>query len=60
MDALRELGIECLQLDVTKIENIREIRDQIAELTGGTLDILVNNACVLRVMSSSQRSLTSL
>jgi len=44
MDELRNLGIECLQLDVTKVENIREVRDQIAGLTGGSLDILVNNA----------------
>lgn len=47
MEDLRELGIECLQLDVTKIDNIRQIRDEISQLTGGVLDILVNNACVL-------------
>ncbi|KAF8518187.1 NAD(P)-binding protein [Gautieria morchelliformis] len=47
MEDLRELDIECLQLDVTKNDNIKQIRDEITELTGGTLDILVNNAYVL-------------
>ena len=47
MEDLRDLDIECLQLDVTKLENIRKVRDEIAGLTGGTLDILVNNAYAL-------------
>lgn len=44
MDSLRALGIECLELDATKADNIKQVRDQVSELTGGTLDILVNNA----------------
>lgn len=46
MEDLLELGIECFILDVTKIDNIKQIRDEIVQLTGGTLDILVNNAYV--------------
>jgi NAD(P)-dependent dehydrogenase (short-subunit alcohol dehydrogenase family) len=49
MEDLRELGIECLQLDVTKTDNINQIRDKVAELTGGTLNILVNNAYALLI-----------
>ncbi|KAF8583836.1 NAD(P)-binding protein [Ramaria rubella] len=44
MEELRELGIECLELDVTDIGLIKKVRDEISQLTGGSLDILVNNA----------------
>jgi 1-acylglycerone phosphate reductase len=43
MDPLQELGIECLKLDATKIDDIRQVRDHVANLCG-SLDILVNNA----------------
>lgn len=35
-----------MSLDVTNIGNIRKVRDDVAALTSGKLDILVNNACV--------------
>lgn len=38
------LGIEIIQLDVTKAEDIRRVRDEVSLRTGGKLDILVNNA----------------
>ncbi|KAF7369808.1 Arabinanase/levansucrase/invertase superfamily protein [Mycena venus] len=44
---LASLGLphlETLELDVTKIESIQTVRDRIASLTAGTLDLLVNNA----------------
>ena len=44
MQALDAAGIETFELDVTKAESINSARDRVAELTGGTLDILVNNA----------------
>ncbi|KAA1475166.1 NAD(P)-binding protein [Dentipellis sp. KUC8613] len=44
MGDLSEKGIETLVLDVTKEESIREARDKVAELTGGKLNVLVNNA----------------
>lgn len=47
MQVLQEGEIETFELDVTSAEDIANVRDSIAELTGGRLDILVNNACVL-------------
>ncbi|KAL0632891.1 NADPH-dependent 1-acyl dihydroxyacetone phosphate reductase [Maublancomyces gigas] len=38
------LGIEIIQLDVTKAEDVRKARDEISLRTGGKLDVLVNNA----------------
>ncbi|KAA1470934.1 NAD(P)-binding protein, partial [Dentipellis sp. KUC8613] len=46
MEDLAEQGIETLSLDVTKQESIKAARDKVAELTGGSLNILVNNAGV--------------
>lgn len=44
MSELAALGITTLQLDVTDDASIRKVHDEVAELTGGKLDILVNNA----------------
>ncbi|KAH7876107.1 uncharacterized protein C8R40DRAFT_1043244 [Lentinula edodes] len=44
MVELERLGITVLKLDVTKIESIRDARDKLSVMTGGKLDILVNNA----------------
>ncbi|KAJ3993544.1 NAD-P-binding protein [Lentinula boryana] len=44
MSELQKLGITTLKLDVTRIESICEVRDQVNLMTGGALDILVNNA----------------
>lgn len=46
MASLQTLGIETLTLDVTKADSISGLRKQIEELTGGKLNILINNACV--------------
>ncbi|TFY81108.1 hypothetical protein EWM64_g2905 [Hericium alpestre] len=37
-------GLEVLVLDVTNVNVIRQTRDRVAEMTGGKLDFLVNNA----------------
>lgn len=37
-------GYTCLQLDVTDQNSIAACAEQVAKLTGGKLDILVNNA----------------
>lgn len=37
-------GYTCLQLDVTDQSSIDACRDEVVQLTGGKLDILVNNA----------------
>ncbi|KAI1046601.1 hypothetical protein LB505_010659 [Fusarium chuoi] len=44
---LAEAGIEILVLDVTKPESIAAVKSQIASRTGGSLDILFNNAGAL-------------
>ena len=44
MSALEAAGIETIELDVSKVDEIAKVRDQVQELTGGRLDVLVNNA----------------
>ena len=44
MKELDTLGIETIRLDVTIEESIISLRDEISQRTGGSLDILVNNA----------------
>ncbi|RSL42665.1 hypothetical protein CEP54_015396 [Fusarium duplospermum] len=41
---VKNLGIECVQLDVGSEESIAAAVERVKELTGGTLDALVNNA----------------
>jgi 1-acylglycerone phosphate reductase len=41
---LVEMGIEVLELDVESSESITNAAKAVAELTDGTLDILVNNS----------------
>jgi 1-acylglycerone phosphate reductase len=43
-DHLLQVGITYFLLDVTSDESIIELKKQIDQLTGGFLDILVNNA----------------
>ena len=46
-DVLKELegmGMSTLGLDVTNAEDIENARKEVEALTGGKLDILVNNA----------------
>lgn len=47
MHALREVGLETFELDVTKAESIALAYAQVERLTGGKLDVLVNNAYVM-------------
>lgn len=44
---LAELGMTTLNLDVTKADSISAARKYVQALTGGKLDILVNNALVI-------------
>ena len=41
---LAEKGIETLSLEVDKPEEVENCRDEVAHLTGGKLDYLINNA----------------
>lgn len=43
-DLANQPGYTCLQLDVTDQASIDACRDEVVKLTGGKLDILVNNA----------------
>ncbi|KAL8832649.1 MAG: hypothetical protein Q9170_004789 [Blastenia crenularia] len=44
LDDLRSKGMSALQLDVTSERSIAECRSQVEQITGGKLDILINNA----------------
>jgi 1-acylglycerone phosphate reductase len=57
MAELEKLGIEILQLDVTKEDSIVAVRDEVAKRTDGKLDILVNNAGIAYTMPATDISL---
>ncbi|KAM3523128.1 hypothetical protein MY4038_008325 [Beauveria bassiana] len=44
LDELAAMGMSAVSLDVTSSASIEKCKAQVAEITGGTLDILVNNA----------------
>jgi 1-acylglycerone phosphate reductase len=44
MNDLKEIGIVTVRLDITSDESVNQLRDQVEKLTGGSLDILINNA----------------
>lgn len=44
MAALQEAGIECLSMDVTDPTSLKTVAEHVGKETGGTLDVLVNNA----------------
>ena len=44
MTDLSNAGIDCLAMDVTETPSLLTAREQIENLTGGKLDILVHNA----------------
>lgn len=41
---LAEMGMSAVHLDVTDAESIKSCLNTVTELTGGKLDILINNA----------------
>ncbi|KZT40460.1 NAD(P)-binding protein [Sistotremastrum suecicum HHB10207 ss-3] len=47
IESLESLGIDILELDVTKPESISAAKDKIGSLNSGKLDILVNNAGIV-------------
>lgn len=44
VEKLKELHFEAFKLDVTDKENIKNVLKEITKLTGGTLDVVFNNA----------------
>lgn len=57
LSEMAELGMTTLTLDVTKADSIKACHDEVSELTGGKLDILVNNAFVSPTPSPTPLSL---
>jgi NAD(P)-dependent dehydrogenase (short-subunit alcohol dehydrogenase family) len=43
---LEAIGMSAVQLDVTNQESINRCKSDVAQITGGRLDVLVNNALV--------------
>lgn len=52
MAKLKEKGIETFELDITQTKSIQDVKEKVAELTDGKLDMLVNNAYVKSSRSS--------
>lgn len=50
LEPLRESGLETMVMDVTSESSIRDAVSHVAKLTGGKLDILINNAGLLHIM----------
>lgn len=46
MERLSALSMKAMTLDVTDLNARRRVRSQVEQITGGKLDILVNNAYV--------------
>lgn len=44
MSSLAAVGIECLTMDVTDSASLKKVAEEISQMTGSTLDVLVNNA----------------
>ena len=59
MEKLAAAGIETFEMDVTEVKSIEKVKGEVEELTGGTLDMLVNNACVTRQIVLKFLKLTS-
>ncbi|KAL1725958.1 hypothetical protein EV714DRAFT_220284 [Schizophyllum commune] len=57
MESLAEEGIETLRLDIANDDDIKETADEIGKRTGGSLDMLVNNAGVADSDMDKVRSL---
>src|SRR5271167_531985 len=44
MQSLLAKGIECFAMDVTLPATLHVVKDEVSRITGGTLDVLMNNA----------------
>ncbi|OTA66028.1 short-chain dehydrogenase/reductase [Hypoxylon sp. EC38] len=53
---LRDRGMETVILDVTSAASIEQAVSHVSKLTGGTLDILINNAGLLHIMPFADTS----
>jgi NAD(P)-dependent dehydrogenase (short-subunit alcohol dehydrogenase family) len=64
VEHLKELGIDVVIMDVQNTESIKEAASEVKRLTGGSLDILINNSGIgmlhVSKMSQARRSFGSL
>lgn len=58
LQALRELGMSAVQLEVTDAESIAACKAEVDKITGGKLDILVNNAYVFSPVPLTRRCIS--
>ncbi|KAL3477597.1 hypothetical protein BJX99DRAFT_257202 [Aspergillus californicus] len=56
---LTNAGITWFPLDVTKDESVKELKTEIIKLTGGNLDVLVNNAGICYTMTAIDTEVSS-
>jgi NAD(P)-dependent dehydrogenase (short-subunit alcohol dehydrogenase family) len=56
---MADVGMTTLALDVTKTDSIKTCHDEVSKLTGGKLDILVNNASVFPSLCLPSRERSS-
>ncbi|KAI0114594.1 putative short-chain dehydrogenase/reductase [Hypoxylon sp. NC0597] len=56
LEHLRDRGMETVVLDVTSATSIEQTASHVSKLTGGTLDILINNAGLLHIMPFADTS----
>lgn len=54
----QDLGIEDVIMDVTSQESVAAAASQVSKLTGGKLDILINNAGLIHIMPLSDTSIS--
>ena len=54
LSEMADMGMSTVALDVTKADSIKACHASVAEITGGKLDILVNNAYAPPPPSSRQ------
>jgi 1-acylglycerone phosphate reductase len=55
---LSALGITALSLDVDKPESIAGLKKEVEDITGGRLDMLINNAGMTKLAVESRQYLT--
>ncbi|KAH8781185.1 hypothetical protein F5883DRAFT_168950 [Diaporthe sp. PMI_573] len=55
---LVQAGITCYYLDVTREESVVELKGKVLELTGGSLEVLVNNAGIAYTMTAIDTDVT--
>ena len=56
VEHLKKMGLDIVQLDVTDEESIKKAVSTVKAATGGYLDFLVNNSCLLYTSDAADES----